>query len=694
MANVRSEYTVGLKDEVSGPLARMASGFDKFKVSIAAIGGIGAAGAIAAVTARIASAVAVADQLNRTSQKIGVTVEALSALEYAAKLADVSSETLSGSLGKLSKTMASAAAGGAADAAAFDAVSVAVKNADGTLRRTDDVLADIATAFGTLPDGATKTALAMRLFGRAGAELIPLLNDNADGFKSVTKEAQQFGVVISKDLAAQADALGDDFDRLRAASSALGISLASDVVPGLASLTTEFVKNYREASGLLKTFDALSATIAGLGRGSDQERLGSLLADQIGLEKEIRDLQAAFDKGDTGKLPFTVKMRGLRDELAAVKAESEGLKTVLDPAQQGLGRRTSTEPFGPPISDAQKRQNEARVRAALDGAEANKKEATEREKLVKAQDDYLAKLREAATIQGDVTELAKIEADIKFGAASKFSEETQNEARRLAGNVDLIKDTIEVQEYLNGLVKERAQLDEQGATAMIARREALIESLMTPLEKYVATIKELQDYGVTGDKLQIGIAKAREEMETAQTKASALQGAAKDLGLTFSSAFEDAIVGAQGFSEVLKGLAADIARILIRKSVTEPLANAFGWFLGGIGGGGSQNLGQSIADYGPKWGFGGGRASGGGVSRGKYYMVGENGPELFAPGMNGSIVPNGGVGGQTINIFNAPPDTTARPSADGRDLDIFVGGSMAKNAAVGRGGLRPLLATR
>lgn len=696
MANVRSEYTVGLKDEVSAPLARITSGFDKFKGALAALGGIGAAGAIAAVTARIASAVNVADQLNRTSQKIGVTVESLSALNYAAKLADVSSESFAGALGKLSKNMAAAAEGSQAQAAAFNSIGVAVKNTDGTLRKADDVLADIAKAFAKLPDGATKTALAMQLFGRAGAELIPLLNDNADGFKAVTKEAQQFGVIISKDLAQQSDALKDNLDRLAAASSAIGISLAKDVVPAMANLATEFVKNYREASGLLKTFDALGATIANLAGGSDQERLGKLLTDEIGLEKEIRDLQASFDKGDTGRLPFTIKMSALREELAAVKAEAEGLKTVLQPAQQGAGRATGGEQFGPTATDEQLKRNEARVRAALDGVAAAKKEAAEREKLVKTQDDYLAKLREAAAIQGDATELAKVEADIKFGAAAKFSKETQDEARRLAGNVDLIKDTIEVQTYMNGLVRERAQLEEQSTAALVAHRQALIESLQTPLEKYVATIKELQSAGIGGELLQRGIVKARTELEAADAKALGLRDTARDLGLTFSSAFAQAVTGGEKLMGVINGLARDISTILLNKAITTPLANLL------TGTSGSPGLLEKGAGWLGKW-IGGllGRAGGGPVSGGQAYVVGENGPELFVSNHGGRIIPNGGSAGGDLKVtiinFSRERVTARRDGGGRRELEITVGQLMAGNIQSGRGasaGMLPALAPR
>jgi hypothetical protein len=69
--------------------------------------------------------------------------------------------------------------------------------------------------------------------------------------------------------------------------------------------------------------------------------------------------------------------------------------------------------------------------------------------------------------------------------------------------------------------------------------------------------------------------------------------------------------------------------------------------------------------------FGGGRASGGPVSMGKTYLVGEKGPELFSPGSNGTIIPNKAIGGSssgtTINISVSgaiDPASTARQIAN------------------------------
>jgi len=114
---------------------------------------------------------------------------------------------------------------------------------------------------------------------------------------------------------------------------------------------------------------------------------------------------------------------------------------------------------------------------------------------------------------------------------------------------------------------------------------------------------------------------------------------AKDLGLTFTSAFEDAIVGGKGLRDVLSGLEQDLIRLITRKLITEPLGNMFTNFLGSVI---------------PGMPFGGARAGGGDVIGGRAYLVGENGPEMFMPRTNGTVLPNSAQqpqkAGNVINV--------------------------------------------
>lgn len=112
---------------------------------------------------------------------------------------------------------------------------------------------------------------------------------------------------------------------------------------------------------------------------------------------------------------------------------------------------------------------------------------------------------------------------------------------------------------------------------------------------------------------------------------------AKELGMSFSSAFEDAIVGGKSLSEVLKGLEQDIIRIITRQLVTKPFASAISSFAGGLD---LDGL------------FGGARAMGGPVMAGTPYLVGEKGPELMIPNSSGTIVPNNAIGGVQVHQVN------------------------------------------
>ena len=73
---------------------------------------------------------------------------------------------------------------------AFRALGISLKDNGGNVKTSGDLFLDIAQKFSKMEDGAAKTALAIRLFGRAGAELIPLLNQGRDWHKSIDRRSR------------------------------------------------------------------------------------------------------------------------------------------------------------------------------------------------------------------------------------------------------------------------------------------------------------------------------------------------------------------------------------------------------------------------------------------------------------------------------------------------------------------------
>jgi ribosomal protein L12E/L44/L45/RPP1/RPP2 len=135
----------------------------------------------ASFAAMIKGSIDAADEINKLSQKIGISVEALSTLRFAAELSDVSLDTLRIGIKKLSQGITEASTGTGKAAEVFAALGIEVKTATGALVPTETVLLKVAEVFAGLEDGAVKSALAVELFGRSGLDLIPFLNQGADG---------------------------------------------------------------------------------------------------------------------------------------------------------------------------------------------------------------------------------------------------------------------------------------------------------------------------------------------------------------------------------------------------------------------------------------------------------------------------------------------------------------------------------
>lgn len=209
--------------------------------------GKAAAGYSLAFGALVKSQINALDELDESAQKTGVSVEALSRLNYAAGLEGV--EDFTSSLVKLNRSLSESQNPASEQAKALEALGVSAADASGKVRSTDAVLIDIAEAFSQSEDGAAKSAIAMALFGKTGADLIPFLNNGRDGLQKLTGEADRFGVTASSKAAAAAGELNDNIYRLGAVVRGAANDVAEGLAPTLAQLTTQLADNTTKSEG-------------------------------------------------------------------------------------------------------------------------------------------------------------------------------------------------------------------------------------------------------------------------------------------------------------------------------------------------------------------------------------------------------------------------------------------------------------
>ena len=220
------------------------SGLDQFarvvKSGLIAVSSAATAAA-AALAVGVKGAIDNADDMSKAAQRFGVTVEELTRLKYAADLSGVSFENMGTGLRKLSQSMQQFAAGAKNEASrSFEALGISVTNADGTLKQTSVVLSEVAAKFATMQDGAQKTAIAMAIFGRSGTDLIPMLNQGADGIAQMTAEADRLGLTIDTSTAQAAERFNDTLTRIGTANASLKNSIAAELLPALERLAEAF----------------------------------------------------------------------------------------------------------------------------------------------------------------------------------------------------------------------------------------------------------------------------------------------------------------------------------------------------------------------------------------------------------------------------------------------------------------------
>ena len=269
----RAYVELGIDDKIQQGLQAARAKLVSFGRSVALVGaGFQAfgAGMLAPFAASVASFVALGSQINDISERTGVSAEAISELGLAAQLAGSSTESLEKGFRKMARTVTDAREGSAAATDALKSIGVSVAELEGL--SPDQQFERIADGIATIEDPSKRSAVAMEIFGRGGAELIPILTRGSAGLRAMRAEAAALGVSMSGSDAKAADALGDAFDTLKVQARYLFNELGASIAPALtvvAERTQRVVAALiffaRENRQILATVAAVAAGIFAFG---------------------------------------------------------------------------------------------------------------------------------------------------------------------------------------------------------------------------------------------------------------------------------------------------------------------------------------------------------------------------------------------------------------------------------------------
>jgi hypothetical protein len=213
-----------------------------------------------------AASMKAADNLDDMAGKTGIAADKLKDYSVAAKLSDTSLETMVQGLNKLNRSMVMSQEESAKQAEAFSLLGVKTKNADGTLKSSEQTFLALADAFSGLKDGPEKAALAFAVFGTAGKELLPMMKDGAAGIQALRDESALLGQMGPDAFNAYAKSSGDMFDGLTKVQTifeGLYNTISAEIVPVFNVLIQSFVESFKSGGMVAQILDAIKVVAIG-----------------------------------------------------------------------------------------------------------------------------------------------------------------------------------------------------------------------------------------------------------------------------------------------------------------------------------------------------------------------------------------------------------------------------------------------
>jgi len=401
---------------------------------------------------------------------------------------------------------------------------------------------------------------------------------------------------------------------------------------------------------------AMDSVRQGAGLLSEGERLAGLRRQAEALSAQIGRLESEQDGRDSLRTP--VRRGSIRPGLVGAAERQAGVDSRARLEELRRDYFATLAEIDTAERESLARRLEEQERAGQAAADARRRRATQEvQELTRDLDDRFRINRE---YEERVRRLREAEAAGAVTAAERTRLETlalqeRDEAlRRLEPRVAAVRRAS------NEGARE-AREAEREVNEILRERERLIQANETAYERYQRRMERLSDLVQRAERagrpvpdatVQREAERALEELERAENRVEAAaertNDTVRELGLTFSSAFEDAIVRGEKLSKVMQGLLQDIARVIARRTITEPLGNAVSSALSGVS---FDSMFNGLGS----WLGGLFRAEGGPVAAGQPYIVGERGPEWFVPRQSGTVLPNGMAPGgpvvhQTISI--------------------------------------------
>lgn len=636
--------------------------------------------AIGTMALMVRQAINTADEMQKMSASIGITAQTLGELTYAAELSGVAQEELAVAMGKFARNATEAKAGTEQQVAVFKTLGIAVTNAGGEVKPLQQLLGEVADKFAASRNSAEKTTIAMELFGKSGAKLIPLLNAGSAGINELMQEARDLGMVFDDETGKAAEQFNDNLTRLKTAATGLATSMMKELMPSLTGITDEMVKAAKEG-GFLKTVfekaaEGMKYLIVGAAQGvyifmQVADTIGAVLAALVALDRG--DFQAARniykdwkEQGEKARLEidaFTDSVLRSNESITKLLT-GKRMDAYSDPRSLMFGKEKPT----------------------LDTSGLNKKTKEVKDKLTEEE-----KALQALAKKWNET-VASLGMDVQAFGSSESTRQILEVTQAIREGLDPAVgqraiDLIHQLEDLKEAAKKAADA-EKARQDGLAEAAAIHEAVRTPMQQLsdgLARLVELQQrFGLSAEDA------ARQEMllweaydnatKAADKKADEMTKFVERARQNIQDNLGDTLVDMMNgnFKSIGDGFVKMIQR-MVAEALAAKLTEAL---FGGVGKEGGAGQGQGLFGQALSWlgsSLFGGKAIGGPVSPHRAYMVGEHGPEMFVPTTAGKVEQPRGAMTFVINVQAQAGMSRQTAMQQGTQIGLGIQRAMARN---------------
>lgn len=300
-----------------GKLGSVAAGVGKGLAKVA----VGLTAAVGAVSLVVAKYVGMLDAIGKTSEKLGIDPLFLQKLRFAAEQTGVQVRALDMGLQRFIRRTAEAARGTGEAKQALADLNIALFDSDGRLRDVESVLFDVADAIQNTTDAGEQVRLAFKFFDSEGVALVSTLKQGSEGLRNFFEEAENLGLLISRDTIKKAEQFADSINRVKKQVNAIASGIVGAFLPALDQLSTALTNTLSTSRDADGTFDTLGKTIA--------TTLVNGLGEAIRIVGQFGDtFEEVFVGINNSFVEFQITLLKALDELPFVTIELERIAEV------------------------------------------------------------------------------------------------------------------------------------------------------------------------------------------------------------------------------------------------------------------------------------------------------------------------------------------------------------------------------